>query len=213
MSHAIQTWSQQPRYQEVNPKGTVILPCNILNKKGECRWEHDGSPIGIQPQKYEWSSTETGDCSLRIIDASLEYDDGVWQCQVTPSSFSAKDALVSEGAELVVRGEEEVVYFFVGVLRKILTICSSGSIICQMTHGLMAFVNPAKKSLTLSKLKLKNSKHRKNCFSQEFFFVYISAKESRLSKLRKKIQFICFCLTFLWLHLKKEISAKLHKSL
>ncbi len=114
MSHAIQTWSQQPRYQEVNPKGTVILPCTILNKKGECRWEHDGSPIGIYPQKYEWSATpETGDCSLRILDASLEYDDGVWQCQVTPSSFSAKDALVSEGAELVVRGEEEEVIIFV----------------------------------------------------------------------------------------------------
>ena len=106
LSAAIQTWSQQPRYQEVNPEGTVILPCIIQNKKGECRWERDGSPVGIYPQKYEWSSTpETGDCSLKISDASLEYDDGVWQCQVTPSSFSAKDALVSEGAELVVRGE------------------------------------------------------------------------------------------------------------
>lgn len=56
-----------------------------------------------------------------------------------------------------------------------------------MTHGLMGFVNPAKKSLTLSKLKLKNSKTEKNVvfFSWEFF-VSISAKESRLSKLRKK---------------------------
>ena len=107
MSHAIQTWAQQPRYQEVNPKGTVILPCKIQDKKGECRWERDGSPVGMYPQKYEWSSTpETGDCSLRIMDASLEYDDGVWQCQITPSSFSAKDALVSEGAELVVRGNK-----------------------------------------------------------------------------------------------------------
>ena len=62
--------------------------------------------MGMYPQKYEWSATpETGDCSLRILDASLEYDDGVWQCQITPSSFSAKDALVSEGAELVVRGK------------------------------------------------------------------------------------------------------------
>ncbi len=51
----------------------------------------------------------------------------------------------------------------------------------------MGFVNPAKKSLTLSKLKLKNSKTEKNVvfFSWEFF-VSISAKESRLSKLRKK---------------------------
>ena len=109
LSVALQTWSRQPHYQEVNPKGTVILPCVIQGKKGECRWERDGIPIGIYPQKYEWSSTpETGDCSLKVTDASLEYDDGVWQCQVTPSTFNAKDALVSEGADLVVRGELQI---------------------------------------------------------------------------------------------------------
>ena len=102
----LQKWAQQPRYQEVNPRGTIVLPCVILNKKGECRWEKDGTPVGIYPHKYEWSSSpENGDCSLRILDANLEYDDGVWQCQVTPSSFSIKDALISEGAELVVRGK------------------------------------------------------------------------------------------------------------
>ncbi len=105
--NGIQKWSQQPRYQEVNPRGTIVLPCVIINKKGECRWERDGTPVGIYPQKYEWaSSPENGDCSLRILDANLEYDDGVWQCQVTPSSFSVKDALISEGAELVVRGKQ-----------------------------------------------------------------------------------------------------------
>ena len=106
-AESLQKWAQQPRYQEVNPRGTIILPCVILNKKGECRWEKDGTPVGIYPHKYEWSSLpENGDCSLRILDANLEYDDGVWQCQVTPSSFSVKDALISEGAELVVRGKK-----------------------------------------------------------------------------------------------------------
>ncbi len=104
--HAGQQWSEQPRYQEVNPHGSVILPCLIQDKKGECRWEKDGAPVGIYPTKYEWAgSPEAGDCSLKVFDANLEYDDGVWQCQVTPSSFSAKDALISEGAELVVRGK------------------------------------------------------------------------------------------------------------
>ena len=106
-AYGLQKWAQQPRYQEVNPRGTIVLPCVILNKKGECRWEKDGTPVGIYPHKYEWSSSpENGDCSLRILDANLEYDDGVWQCQVTPSSFSVKDALISEGAELVVRGKK-----------------------------------------------------------------------------------------------------------
>jgi hypothetical protein len=29
----------------------------------------------------------------------------VWQCQVTASDFKQRDTLVSDGAELVVRGE------------------------------------------------------------------------------------------------------------
>ena len=76
-------------------------------------------PASIYPGKYEWagqngrvvqggeapSSLEDGDCSLRILNANLEYDDGVWQCQVTPSAFNTRDALISEGAELVVRGK------------------------------------------------------------------------------------------------------------
>ncbi len=102
-----QTWLQQPRYQEVNPGGDAKMECLINDIRGECRWEKDGIPLTVYPGKYEWAgSPEGGDCSLRVIDAQLEYDDGVWQCQVTPSSFKAKDALISEGAQLVVRGED-----------------------------------------------------------------------------------------------------------
>ena len=79
---------------------------NLYLKKGECRWERDGDPVGIYPTKYEWSGNpEDGDCSLKILDSSLEFDDGVWQCQVTPTNFLQKDSLISEGAQLVVRGK------------------------------------------------------------------------------------------------------------
>ena len=54
---------------------------------------------------HKESAAESGDCSLKILDANLEFDDGVWQCQVTPSSFQLRDALISEGAEVVVRGK------------------------------------------------------------------------------------------------------------
>jgi len=101
---AIQKWTEQPRYQEVNPHGMVVMSCLIAHKKGECRWERDGDPVGIYPTKYEWSGNpEDGDCSLKILDSSLEFDDGVWQCQVTPTNFLQKDSLISEGAQLVVR--------------------------------------------------------------------------------------------------------------
>lgn len=102
----LQSWVEQPRYTEVNPNGTVVLTCKVMDKGGECRWEKDGFPLGIYPGKYEWASQpEKGDCSLRIVNASLDFDDGVWQCQVTPSSFNSKDTLISDGAQLVVRGK------------------------------------------------------------------------------------------------------------
>ena len=113
---AIQSWSEQPIYHEVNPGGQVVMPCIVLNKRGECRWEKDAQPVGIHPGKYEWAATskgsspDPGDCSLRVLDANLEFDDGVWQCQVTPSSFRSKDALISQGAQLVVRGNIIVYY-------------------------------------------------------------------------------------------------------
>ena len=102
--HGLQSWIEQPHYQEVNPSGNLVIACKVNDKQGECRWEKDGTPVGIYPGKYEWAAKpESGDCSLKIKNASLEYDDGVWQCQVTPSSFLSKDALISEGAEVVVR--------------------------------------------------------------------------------------------------------------
>ena len=75
---AVQSWAEQPRYQEVNPFGNLILPCVVNDMRGQCRWEKDGSPVGMFPTKYEWAGTpETGDCSLRVLSAELEYDDGV----------------------------------------------------------------------------------------------------------------------------------------
>lgn len=63
-------------------------------------------PVGIYHKKYEWSSSPLGnDCSLWIRTATLEFDDGVWECQVTASDFTTQDALTSQPVRLVVRGE------------------------------------------------------------------------------------------------------------
>ena len=103
-AQARQSWLKQPEYQEVNPGEIAMLTCIITNKEGECRWEREGVPIGMFRDKYEWAGDlETGNCSLVILDASAEYDDGVWQCQVTASNFKLSDSLISDGAEVVVR--------------------------------------------------------------------------------------------------------------
>lgn len=55
--------------------------------------------------KYEWSgSQDTGDCSVWIRSAQIDFDDGSWECQVTASDFHTQDALSSFPVRLVVRG-------------------------------------------------------------------------------------------------------------
>lgn len=68
-------------------------------------------PVGIYPKKYEWAGTPIGlqghignDCSLWVRSATLDFDDGFWECQVTASDFTAQDALTSQPIRLVVRG-------------------------------------------------------------------------------------------------------------
>ena len=111
---ALQKFSSVPTYQEVDPGGEVVLSCVVADLKGECRWEKDGVPVGLYEGKYEWvGQPEEGECSLRVRAASMEYDNGVWQCQVTASDFKQRDTLVSDGAELVVRGKKKKKYYFI----------------------------------------------------------------------------------------------------
>lgn len=49
--------------------------------------------------------SHSGDCSIWVREAALEFDDGFWECQVTASDFASQDALTSKPVRLVVRGE------------------------------------------------------------------------------------------------------------
>ncbi|KAK7597703.1 hypothetical protein V9T40_009928 [Parthenolecanium corni] len=63
-------------------------------------------PISVYKGKYEWAGDPVlGDCSLIIKNAIADYDDGEWECQVTPSDFTTQDALTSQPIRLVVRGK------------------------------------------------------------------------------------------------------------
>ncbi|XP_011299988.1 hemicentin-1 [Fopius arisanus] len=95
-------------YQEVSSGEDVILSCRVENKRGQCIWQKDGKPIGIHPDKYEWAtirsnSVSDADCSLLIKRASLDFDDGYWECQVSPGDFTRQDALTSLPSRLLVR--------------------------------------------------------------------------------------------------------------
>lgn len=80
-------------------------------------------PVGIYPKKYEWAGTPLhlqgihspnlgGDCSLMVRAATIDFDDGAWECQVTASDFTTQDALTSEPVQLVVRGELKLIHTF-----------------------------------------------------------------------------------------------------
>ncbi|CAH2237393.1 jg11250 [Pararge aegeria aegeria] len=63
-------------------------------------------PVGIYRGKYEWANEDSpmgGDCSLWVRAATLQLDDGQWQCQVTASNYDVQDALSSPPAALAVR--------------------------------------------------------------------------------------------------------------
>ena len=100
----LQSFSPVPVYTEVKSGDTMVMNCFIQGKGGVCQWEKNGQPVGIFPGKYEWAGDlDHGNCSLRIIDAISEYDDGVWQCQVTASDFEQGDSLISDGAKVGVQ--------------------------------------------------------------------------------------------------------------
>uniref|UniRef100_A0A1B0AC74 Ig-like domain-containing protein n=1 Tax=Glossina pallidipes TaxID=7398 RepID=A0A1B0AC74_GLOPL len=85
-------------------------------------WLFQLKPVGIYAKKYEWAARPStpsggslhldlhpppmqigGDCSLWIRSATLDFDDGLWECQVTASDFTTQDALTSQPVRLVVR--------------------------------------------------------------------------------------------------------------
>ncbi|XP_026467304.1 hemicentin-1 [Ctenocephalides felis] len=111
---ALQRFEKQPSYTEVNPGQDALLTCKVLNRRGSCSWQKDNKPVGIYPKKYEWAAGDNagarsasggggGDCSLWVRAATLEFDDGQWECQVTASDFTTQDALTSSPVRLVVR--------------------------------------------------------------------------------------------------------------
>ncbi|XP_045536543.1 hemicentin-1-like [Papilio machaon] len=102
----VQRFSELPTYTEVNPGEDALLKCRISDKKGICSWQKDNKPVGIYRGKYEWvgeHSAVNGDCSLWVRAATLQLDDGQWQCQVTASNYNVQDALSSPPAALAVR--------------------------------------------------------------------------------------------------------------
>ncbi|XP_021939888.1 hemicentin-1 isoform X3 [Zootermopsis nevadensis] len=80
------------------------MTCKVFNKRGTCSWQKDNKPVGIYHKKYEWAGVQdSGDCSLWVRAATLEFDNGEWECQVTASDFTTQDALTSSPVRLVVR--------------------------------------------------------------------------------------------------------------
>ncbi|XP_066590101.1 irregular chiasm C-roughest protein-like [Prorops nasuta] len=93
-----------PEHQEVSSGDDLQLRCRVQDKRGHCIWQKDRKPVGMHPDKYEWAASHReNDCTLLIRRASLDFDDGFWECQVTPGDFTRQDALTSLPSRLLVR--------------------------------------------------------------------------------------------------------------
>ena len=143
-AESTQTWEEEPGYREVNPGGAVVMVCRVRDKRGECRWERDNTPIAAFPGKYEWAGERSeGDCSLRILQANIQYDSGGWVCQVTASSFKQRDTLISRPANLVVRGNRIVQNHAESSNQRVQTVCLifaqlNLNLIIEMLHDLFS---------------------------------------------------------------------------
>ena len=75
-----QSFQREPEYLEINPGANALMECRVFGKSRSsmCIWQKDGIPIRMpQDGKYEWyGGMEHGDCSLKIIKADINYDDG-----------------------------------------------------------------------------------------------------------------------------------------
>ncbi|XP_076231230.1 synaptogenesis protein syg-1 [Calliopsis andreniformis] len=101
---AEQRFAETPAlYQEVSSGDDAQLRCRVQDKRGQCIWQKDRKPVGMHPDKYEWASGRGTDCTLLIRRASLDFDDGYWECQVTSGDFTRQDALTSLPSRLLVR--------------------------------------------------------------------------------------------------------------
>lgn len=98
-----QRFEAQPELQYLAQNGQEVrLRCLVRSRQGECLWLRNGRAIGVIAKKYLFSrQPEDGDCSLVIRNVSVQLDDGVWQCQVTPSDLE-QDTLQSRETQLVV---------------------------------------------------------------------------------------------------------------
>ena len=74
----------QPEAQYLVANGQdVRLGCLVHNRQGECTWVRNGQVVGPIARKYHFQrQPEDGDCGLLIRNASVQFDDGLWQCQV-----------------------------------------------------------------------------------------------------------------------------------
>ena len=75
-----QSFQREPDYLEINPGDSALMSCKVFDKSHSsvCVWQKDGKPVRMQQDgKYEWyGGPENGDCSLVILKADINYDDG-----------------------------------------------------------------------------------------------------------------------------------------
>ena len=75
-----QSFQREPEYLEINPGENALRECKVFGKSRSslCIWQKDGKPVRMpQDGKYEWyGGPEHGDCSLKILKADINYDDG-----------------------------------------------------------------------------------------------------------------------------------------
>ncbi|KAM7314772.1 contactin-2 [Ixodes scapularis] len=109
-AEGVQKFKVMPSDTQVNPGENMTLQCQVLNRRGDCVWLKDDQVIGNISGKYSFEmEPEDGDCTLQIVNATLEEDDASWRCQVTKATRKGSP-LTSSAVNLVVREQPRLPY-------------------------------------------------------------------------------------------------------
>ena len=112
-SEAKQYFSQEPEDVSVAAGETLVLPCQVTERRGKCQWTRDGFGLGVDPSlpgfpRYSMDDdSDQGGCDL-TIGPVLPTDEAVYQCQV--GAVPGDQAIVSRSAQVRVVAEPGSAY-------------------------------------------------------------------------------------------------------
>ena len=131
-SHGRQYFSQEPEDVTVSGGETLVLPCEVTNRRGRCQWTRDGFGLGVDSSlpgfpRYSMPDDQGGAACDLTITPVLPTDEAVYQCQV--GAVAGDQAIVSRSAQVRVLAMPEQPYISQAMERDVFEVVEGSHIV------------------------------------------------------------------------------------